>query len=449
MKASVSNDEDRCCEILWLVAEDFQKQSKMCYELKMHIISAIIEQHAEEVAFNWLLRDSAVTESGYNLVDLAQLDERVEANIDGLRLAGDKGWEICKEAMAIGEPGEIFAAGVLSFESQVPERMDTVLAAVVQNADLQRALCSALGWIEFRKIADPARKLLGADLVFLRRTGLSAHAVQRQDPGLQLGTLITDDDPRLRSRALKAAGELGRLDLLPLVLEHINDDDEKCSFYAAWSVTLLGQTAGIETLKALVTDLSPYGQRACELAVRKMPIGDAVNWLAELTQHSTCLRSAVFGYGALGDPSAVDWLIEMMSVPETARAAGQGLSMITGVDVAYQDLEGEAPEGFEAGPTESPEDEDVALDPDEDLPWPEPDRIRKWWTENGKGLTAGGRYLAGRQVSADHCRRVLAGGFQRQRISAALELALIEPGRPLFETRAPGFRQQGWAGTKK
>jgi hypothetical protein len=41
--------------------------------------------------------------------------------------------------------------------------------------------------------------------------------------------------------------------------------------------------------------------------------------------------------------------------------------MITGVDIAYEDLEGEWPEGFEAGPTENPENENVAMDPDEDL----------------------------------------------------------------------------------
>jgi hypothetical protein len=41
--------------------------------------------------------------------------------------------------------------------------------------------------------------------------------------------------------------------------------------------------------------------------------------------------------------------------------------MITGVDIAYEDLEGVWPEGFEAGPTENPENENVAMDPDEDL----------------------------------------------------------------------------------
>jgi hypothetical protein len=37
---------------------------------------------------------------------------------------------------------------------------------------------------------------------------------------------------------------------------------------------------------------------------------------------------------------------------------------------------------------------------------------------------------------------VLRSGYQRQRIAAALELALMRPDRPLFERRAPAFRQQ-------
>ena len=33
-------------------------------------------------------------------------------------------------------------------------------------------------------------------------------------------------------------------------------------------------------------------------------------------------------------------------------------------------------------------------------------------------------------------------GRQRQRAAAALELAIRQPSQPLFEVRAPGFRQQ-------
>jgi len=97
--------------------------------------------------------------------------------------------------------------------------------------------------------------------------------------------------------------------------------------------------------------------------------------------------------------------------------------------------------GFEAGPTENPEDDAVALDPDEGLPWPNSQRIQKWWDANKDGFVAGQRYLVGKPVSAEHCQQVLRTGYQRQRNAAALELALMTPAAPLYETRAPGFRQ--------
>ena len=116
--------------------------------------------------------------------------------------------------------------------------------------------------------------------------------------------------------------------------------------------------------------------------------------------------------------------------------------MITGVDLAYQDLEGEWPEGFHAGPTENPEDEDVAMDADEDLPWPNPQLVGRWWDENGPRFAAGERNLCGQPIAEANCREVLRSGYQRQRIGAALELALLRPDAPLFEWRAPAFRQK-------
>ena len=45
----------------------------------MLIIPSIVEQHAEEAAFNWLLRDNVVSEPHYNLAYLVHLDDRIEA----------------------------------------------------------------------------------------------------------------------------------------------------------------------------------------------------------------------------------------------------------------------------------------------------------------------------------------------------------------------------------
>jgi uncharacterized protein (TIGR02270 family) len=116
--------------------------------------------------------------------------------------------------------------------------------------------------------------------------------------------------------------------------------------------------------------------------------------------------------------------------------------MITGLDLVDENMEGEWPEGFEAGPTEDPEDENVEMDPDEDLPWPQPEKVRSWWDKRRTEFWDGSRYLCGKPIDEAACRDVLRSGLQRQRRAAALELALMHPNAPLFNTSAPGFRQQ-------
>lgn len=93
-------------------------------------------------------------------------------------------------------------------------------------------------------------------------------------------------------------------------------------------------------------------------------------------------------------------------------------------------------------------DEDVEMDPDEDLPWPEPELIAEWWNKNKGSFQSGTRYLLGQPISPEHLHHVLRHGFQRQRAAAALELAMMSTGQPLFEVRAPGFRQKHILGLK-
>ncbi len=82
------------------------------------------------------------------------------------------------------------------------------------------------------------------------------------------------------------------------------------------------------------------------------------------------------------------------------------------------------------------------MDPDEDLPWPNPELISDWWNKN-KGLFKNGtRYLLGKPITFEHLQQVLRIGFQRQRYAASIELAMMKPGQPLFEVCAPGFRQK-------
>ncbi|MFZ1416322.1 MAG: TIGR02270 family protein [Defluviicoccus sp.] len=404
----------------------------------------VLEGIVDGSSFLWLLRDRAVAAPHYKLTHHVRLDNRVEAHIDGLRVAGEVGWELAVEQLQFEEAGELFAASVLALESRDWVRIDRVIDVAARLPDAARGLFSALGWVERAQLHGTVKALLDSDDPFRRRLGLIACALHRVDPGAHITAALEDPEPGLRVRALKAAGELGRADLRTAVTAHLDDDDPAFRFRAAWAAVLLGERGqALAQLFTIAADLaSPWQAPALQLAPRLLTSHAAEAWFRDLGKEPAWRRLLITAIGVHGDPSYVPWLIEQMAEPVHARVAGEAFSMITGADLAYDDLETDRPEGFESGPTENPEDEDVALDPDEDLPWPAPELIARWWQANAARFAAGQRFLCGQPVAEAHCRQVLRTGFQRQRIAAALELALMRAERPLFEWRAPAFRQQ-------
>ena len=74
---------------------------------------------------------------------------------------------------------------------------------------------------------------------------------------------------------------------------------------------------------------------------------------------------------------------------QLTRLAGESFSLITGLDLAYLDLERKPPEGVELGATENPEDEHVGMDLDDSLPWPDSEKIQKWWDAHRKDFHLG------------------------------------------------------------
>ena len=164
--------------------------------------------------------------------------------------------------------------------------------------------------------------------------------------------------------------------------------------------------------------------------------------LAALADDPTQIRTVIRGIAIAGDPHYVPWLIAHMEDLKLARPAGEAFSFITGLDLAYLDLDRKPPEGMDFGPNDDPEEGDVAMDEDGSLPWPDPSKIAGWWRANGMRFTSGTRYFIGEVPTAASCLEVLTTGFQRQRIAAAEYISLIVPGTPLFNTAAPTWRQR-------
>ncbi len=406
-------------------------------------IKGIIAEFADEASFLWHLRTKAAVAPHLMLDDLVILDGRIEANLDGLRVAGEAGWETCERFLGSELPEDYFALSVLAFEKGDQTRIQAVLDAADKDIDKARVLISALGWIPFEGAETCINHCLVSESPFRRYIGIAASAVHRHDPGRHLDKSVQDTSTLLIARGLRAYGELGleiRNSKAALRVD-LADEDDSIRFSAAWSATLSGDAEAVEVLKSFVVPDSPYREMALNTLLRRMKQPSALSFQDHLKLSHDTLRLAVMGAGIIGDPVLVPWLLEQMKTPELARIAGEAFTMITGADINREELRGMRPEAFAAGPNDDPNDCNVAMDADEYLPWPDPELISKWWDKNEGRSVSATRHLIGHPISAEHLRHVLINGRQRQRAAAALELAILEPGRPLFEVRAPGSRQ--------
>lgn len=414
------------------------------WEISAMVNTEVVAQHAEDAAFLWFSRDRAVRGPHYYLKDLARLDERVEANIDGLRVAGSVGWNLASEALKQEGLGELFAAAVLAFEGKEAERLSVVFDAIGKKTALARAAISAFGWMRFENAKPVLDELVRSDRPDLRRVAIGGYAVHRANPGDPLQDALTDVDTDLRIRAFQGAAEVGRTELAYAIARHIGVADPQSSFRAAWCVARLGLRGYdvTDVLRRTAESDAPYAESAVQMFLRCQRVSEGHEWISAMLKDPKRQRRGVQGIGIVGDPARISELIGYMQIEALSRVAGEAFSMITGADLKYLDLDRTKPEEFEVGPTDNPQDADVAMDQDEDLPWPAPDLVRKWWDKHEQQFQPGVRHLRGKPIEPANLVDALKNGYQRQRSAAALELALLQPSEPIFEVRAPGRRQQ-------
>lgn len=410
------------------------------------MIDAVIAQHVEDAGLLGALRLSQVSAPHIKLEHLARLDERIAAHVDGMVIAGDRGWRLCEEALEQGGAGAVFAATVAAIHSRNAARFDQVCALAEAVPGSRDGFLGAFGWVSNEQLRDLGRNLLGATSPFRRFTAIAACSMHRVDPGAVLAQAFESTDALLRARALRAAGELHKSALLPAcVSSAVNDPDASCRFWAAWSAVLLGdRVRAPEALIDLYQTSPTHAARALELLVLALDPRQGSALVNQTVSHAKQPVAFVRACGLIGDLAHIPWLIEQMSDVRVARVAGESFSMLTAADLAEIDLDRAAPEEADAGPTDDPEDENVEMDPDAELPWPDAERVARWWQQNGNAFPADKRTFMGGPITRDRCMAVLRNGYQRQRRVAALHLALRSTGDdgPLFEWRAPAWRQK-------
>ena len=411
--------------------------------LRRPIIPAIVAQHVEDAASLRSVRSVLVRAPHVKLLQLGRADERLYAHLDGLLIAGDDGYRLAQTALETPGVGQIFVVAVTAIERHDRAQVDRLLALVGVVPDAERAMASACGWVSPASLRGLIADLLGSSDATQRWLGVAACALHRVAPGAVLASAIEDTSDLLRARALHAAGQIGRVDLLEACLSCAEDGDPSSRFRAAASALLLGGGArAARVLQTIAQEHRAFSRRALELLLLQADLAQARALVRGLVASHSPTRLVIEASGWAGDVQVVPWLIQQMADPRHARVAGEAFTLLTGADLALLDLEGPSPENVEGGPTEDADDDNVALDEDESLPWPDLARLQAWWEANRSRMPTGTRCFMGAAADETHCQHVLRTGGQRQRAVAALLLVLMRPGSILFNIAAPAPRQQ-------
>jgi uncharacterized protein (TIGR02270 family) len=113
---------------------------------KIVVMQDLLEEHFEELQFLWGQRQSALRSPRYGIRDLSDLEERIEAHLQGLLVGGEHGLAFLEKGLAEDDPVLVFlgAYGLLrsNTESAAQRVLDDFLKAEGKRLDgLRQALC--------------------------------------------------------------------------------------------------------------------------------------------------------------------------------------------------------------------------------------------------------------------------------------------------------------------
>lgn len=400
----------------------------------MTILQPILEQHISEAGFLWGQRGFAVVWPHFSPRELALLEERIEAHLDGILIAGEEGWEIVQARLAESQDaGDMFVAAYCTISSN-PTRLNELLTMAENEPKLIKGIAGAFAWHDSSWASKAAASILSRQHPVSKLLGLRVCLAHHLNPGLALEKCLFDSDLPLRSAALQLVGMMGYAAWTKHLKSELRSPDLGCRFAAAWSLARLSNdAAALAELQTIALAESTYRIPALNILVRRLEPGAVRKLIGILSKIPGAERLVLFAMGVWGDPVDVPYLLEKMNVTPHARIAAESFSFITGLNLTDNNFDGSTPADHEPVPNEDPLDDRVELDPDENLPWPVVNKVQDWWNKNHARFQPGTRYLVGEPLSETRCNKVVIEGYQRQRAYAALELALKNPGQPIID----------------
>lgn len=366
---------------------------------KAGLLRDVLEEHLEEVAFLWELRREGLLSPERTRGDLARLEARIEAHVEGLLLARGDLLDLAGPGLLSDEPPVAFASAFALLRSGGEGARAVTEAFRASTGGGREGLAEALAHGDVREAKDDLVACLSSPDPALAVAAATAAALQRL-PGLPDRAderLLLDPDPAVRVAGWRLAALLREAPRAEAVRKGLDDADAAVAREAAVAAAWFALPAALEACRSRArADAGEAPDWLRLLAV----LGDASD-LAFVLSAAGDRGPAGSGtagpraLGALGHPRGVDALLGMMDGdPARAAAAGAAFLKVTGFDSA-----GETRAAVrEPGAPEDEADEELL----DEVTLPDAEAARSFWS-GARGAFAGGtRWCHGHDVS-DAC----------------------------------------------
>lgn len=420
----------------------------MAGERELRTAWAVVEEHLEEAAFLWEMRQRCLNAPSYSLEDVRQGPEaRLLAHLDALVVGGATVSERVLLPLLQDEeapPAAVAAAALALLQAGEPAQLDACVGALVASGAGQReALVRALSLFGHPELP---RRLFAAVNGNPRPAALAALlrvlAGYRAELGPRLAEWLQSSLPEVVLAALELVARSPSPKYLPycealLGSEHWAVRDAALQAALLCGSTLAWQRCVERAARALAEDA------LCLSLVGLLGRGHEQELLLRALRRGDHSEGVLWGCCFAGRRGHVDAAVEYLQHPNpgVAKCAGEVLTAVAG----YQPAEGGI---IEEEPADPPAFEAEDLDADlvptaaELLPRLKPEAACAWWAKERRRFAVEGRYTGGRSQCLEALVAALRDGPTRRRAAWALGVAVASQARLQVVTDALYPRQR-------